>query len=248
MTTIYSDSNKNILIPQLKTSSWYDALANYTFPTTFVKLSDEEKQLLANGIHEGEEAQKAIHRLRGAMKVFFGNKFVFVDAAAPTDTERFKSKGGAVYSPESAWKFLALSEKVRNSILKGSSDHICIRPFRRMSKPKEFRLFIKDKKLLAMSQLWLIRHFRRLEGIKFRFWKKANAFFSEISWLLPAVTCTMDIYFTASGRILIVDFNNWGEPTSPLLFRDWNNDWEKNGGIKIIPPPLKIQGDVKVSF
>ncbi|HOK04757.1 MAG TPA: hypothetical protein P5270_02550 [Victivallales bacterium] len=232
----------------LKTSNWYKSLANYTFPTSFVKLSDNEKELLVNGIHEGEQITEAIHRLRGAMKVFFGNKFVFVDCAAPTDTERFRLKGGAVYSAESAWKYLALSEKVRKSIANGDSDHICVRPFRRMGKPKEFRLFIKDKKLLGMSQLWLIRHFKRLEGIKEKLWEMANTFFSEVSWLLPAVSCTMDIYFTASGRILIVDFNPWGEPVSPLLFRSWDNDWENNGKIKIIPPPIKIKGDVKISF
>ncbi len=244
MTTTFFEQN----IEKLKTSSWYNSLANYSFPTSFVKLNDEEKQLIIDGIYEGEKTLSVIHRLHGAMKVFFGSKFVFVDCAAPTDTERFKSKNGAVHSAESAWKFLVLSEKIKKSIASGQSDHICVRPYRRMGKPKEFRLFIRDKKLLGMSQLWLVRHFRRLESIKGRFWKKANEFFAEVSWLLPSVSCAVDIYFTSSGRILIVDINPWGGSTSPLMFRDWNHDWENDGGIKIIPPPIKVGGDVKVSF
>ncbi len=244
MTTTSSEINPDTF----KTSKWYDSLANYTFPTSFVKLTEEEKKLLVEGVSEGERTADAVRRLHGAMKVFFGNKFVFVDSAAPTDTERFAAKAGAVHSAESAWRFLALSEKVRRSVSEGRSDHVCVRPFRRMGRPKEFRLFIKDKKLLGMSQLWLTRHFRRLDGIKERFWRKANDFFAETGWLIPAVSCAVDIYFTASGRILVVDINPWGEPTSPLLFRSWDNDWEKNGGVKIIPPPIKIAGDVKVSF
>jgi len=239
-------SEQNLQV--FKTSAWYDSLANYTFPTSFMKLNEEDKKLIIEGVCEGESVQGAIHRLNGAMKIFFGSKFVSVDCAAPTDTERFESKYGAVISAESAWRFLALSEKVRKSVASGNSDHICVRPYRRMSRPKEFRLFIKDKKLVGMSQLWLTRHFRRLEGVKERFWKKASAFFGEVSWLLPTVSSAVDIYFTASGRILIVDINPWGDPTSPLMFRKWDHDWDNNGGVRIIPPPIKVSGDVKVSF
>jgi hypothetical protein len=213
-----------------------------------VKLSEEDKALLSDGVCEGERTLGIAARLKGAMKAFSGSKFVSVDCAAPTDTERFASKNGAVYSSESAWKYLALSEKVRKSVASGQSDHICVRPYRRMSHPREFRIFIKDKKLLGMSQLWLIRHFRRIEGRKDELWKKADAFFHETSWLFPMLTAAVDVYFTSSGRIMIVDINPWGEPTSPLLFKSWDHGWENAGGLRIIPPPIKIGGDVKVSF
>jgi hypothetical protein len=243
--TIFSDNSPQDVF---KTSFWYNSLSNYTFPTTFLKLSDEEKKLLSDGVSEGDKVAAVISRLNGAMKAFFGSKFVFLDRVAPTDTERFKLKNGAVYSAASAWKYLALSDKARNSIERGESDHICIRPYRRISRPREFRLFIKDKKLRGMSQLWLIRHFKRLEGRKEEYWARANSFFGELSWLLPCVSAAMDVYFTSSGRILIIDINPLGEPTSPLLFKSWEYDWEHGGGIKIIPPPIKINGDVQVSF
>ena len=125
MMTIFSE--------YFKASFWYNSLSNYTFPSVFVKLSEEDKALLSDGVCEGERTLGAAARLKGAMKAFSGSKFVSVDCAAPTDTERFASKNGAVYSAESAWKYLGLSEKVRKSVASGQSDHICVRPYRRMN-------------------------------------------------------------------------------------------------------------------
>lgn len=239
--------DKNIL-HLCRTASWYQELADHTFPTSFVKLSSEELQALADGSSEGDAADEVKQRLKLPMSSFPWNCFVFTDTVAPTDTERFKGKRGAVYSPNSAWRYLTESSKVRSAAANGDIEHICIRPFRRMSKPREFRLFIQGGELKAMSQYWLIRHFRRLEGRKDFFWKSAKNLIEKISWLLPAPEIVMDVYFTSRDQILIIDFNPWGEPTSPLLFRNWEQDWQGIPGIRLIAPPVKVGGDVNVSF
>ena len=61
-------------------------------------------------------------------------------------------------------------------------------------------------------------------------------------------TLVMDIYFTASGDILIIDLNPWGEPTDPLMLRSWDRDWSKPAGIVLMDPPTRISGDVNISF
>lgn len=231
-----------------RTTYWYPLLANYTFFTVFVKLHENEIQALANGEQDSQEAKDVISRMTIPMHNITGNCFVFTDSSAPTDTERFEKKRGAVFSAKSAWRFLALSEKVRAAAKDGKVSSVCIRPFRRMSKPREFRLFIYDGKLTGMSQYWLIRHFRRLEGPKQEYWEKAAKMVDEISWLLPVKNVVMDIYFTSSGKIIIIDLNTWGEPTDPLLFRTWQRNWAEVAGIKLITPPTKICGDVNVSF
>ena len=170
------------------------------------------------------------------------------DCCAPTDTERFELKRGAVFSPESTWKYLALSGKVRQAAAEGKAEYICLRPFRRMNRTREFRLFIRDGKLNAMSQYHLIRHFRRLEGVRNSFWEQAADFVDRIAWLLPLKTLVMDIYFTSSGKILIIDLNPWGEPTDPLLLQSWERDWSVPAGIVLMDPPTRIYGDVNVSF
>ncbi len=229
-------------------SIWYEALSAHTFPTTFVKLKPLEIQVLAEGGKDTKISEEIISRLRHPMKSYPGNCFVFTDFVAPTDTERFMNKGGAVFSPESAWKFLCMSDKVREFASSGYVEHICVRPFRRISRPREFRLFIYKGRLSAMSQYWLTRHYKRLEGIKKKLWEKADKFVNEISWLLPHHTLVMDVYFTSTGAILIIDLNIWGEPTNPLLLKTWENDWNTTLGIFTIPPPTMISGDINVSF
>ena len=231
-----------------KASEWYRSLGDHTFPATFIRLTESELTALAEGDIDGKAGREVEKRLQLPMNSYPGNCFVFVDTAAPTDTERFKGKRGAVHSPASAWRYLCKSEKVRAAVKSGDSDHICVRPFRRMSQPREFRLFIRDGKLNAMSQYWLIRHFRRLEGRKEFYWNKAQTLVEQISSLLPSPTLVMDIYFTSGNEILILDLNPWGEPTSPLMLKSWDRDWKEEAGIVLIAPPVKVSGDVNVSF
>ncbi len=231
-----------------KVSNWYLNLTNYTFPTSFLDLTSDEVKTIASGEYNNDISKNAIEKLRPLMKKVRGNAFVFADSAAPKDTERFSLKGGAVYSPESAWKVLLESNKIREAAKENEFDKICVRPFRRITKPREFRLFIYRGQLRAVSQYWLIRHYRRLAGITDSYWKELSKFVETISYLLPSQTTVMDVYITSRKKILIIDFNPWKLNTDPLLFRDWEQDWSKELGIKIIPPPTQISGDINVSF
>ncbi|MBR7107000.1 MAG: hypothetical protein IKC89_01160 [Lentisphaeria bacterium] len=244
-----SNKEEALTIPE-----WYRALDAYTFDTRFVKLSPEAVAALAAGADGGKKvdmdselSKTVIAELRKVMAELPGNCFVSVDSCAPTDTERFKHKGGAVYSAKSAWYYLVQSEKVAQAAAAGKVKFICVRPYRHISKAREFRLFIRGGKLCAMSQYNLIRHFRRLDGVQKKYWRLAEELVSRISWRLPAPDVVMDIYITSRQEIIIIDFNCWGEPTDPLLL-SWDADWDNVAGMHIIPAPTKISGSVKVSF
>ena len=211
-------------------------------------LQPEEIAVLKEGEKRGAAVKGLLPRLETAMSTFLYTRFVSVDLVAPTDTERFRLKRGAVRSARSAWNILAESEKVRQSAARGEVSCICIRPFRRMDVTREFRLFIRGGKLQAMSQYWLIRHFRRLVELRQTYWSKAEKFVNEIGPVLEQRDCAMDIYFTAGGRILIVDINPWGPPTDPLMLNSWDRDWNATSGCFIVPPPHTVSGDVNVSF
>ena len=99
-----------------------------------------------------------------------------------------------------------------------------------------------------MSQYNLNRHYRRLEGVRKRYWRLAEEFVQNIIWRIPVKTLVVDVYFTSSERFIIIDLNCWGKPTSPLLLKTWERDWSEVSGIHLIPPPTKISGEVKVSF
>ncbi len=230
-----------------KQSNWYSNFKEETFPTNFVELSENEITALANGDIDTEFAVSAIKKIKPFMKLI-GNRFVFADGIVATDTERFEKKRGAVHSAKSAWEILTESDRVKAAAKNKEFDKLCVRPFRRITKPREFRLFVHDGELKAMSQYWLIRHFRRLEGIKEHYWNAAVEFVNKISDKLPEKNIVIDIYFTSRKEILIIDFNEW-ENCDPRLLLDWKTqDWSKTTGIKLIPPPLQISGDVNVSF
>ena len=197
---------------------WYPKLSSNSFPAVFLTLKDAEIAALAAGETSGTVVAALIPRLKLALRTFSGSRFV------------------------------AESSKVRNAAAAGTVSCICVRPFRRMDVTREYRLFIREGKLLAMSQYWLIRHFRRLVKLKDAYWSKAEKFVNEIAPILEMRDCAMDIYFTASGKILIVDVNPWGPPTDPLMLNSWDRDWNNTSGCFIVPPPHTLSGDVNVSF
>ena len=232
---------------------WYTQLAAHTFITTFVPIPKDALELLKEGALDDLDEEERIdtmmiEELRQPMAEIPGNCFLSVDSCAPTDTERFRIKGGSVYSPRSAWRILRESEKVRNAARAGLVTSICLRPFRNMTPAREFRLFIVDGKLRGMSQYHLVRHFRRLEKVKENLWNRCQLFINAKSWRLPPGNLVMDVYFTANyDRIMIVDLNPWGGDTDPKLFK-WTEDWQAGPGLRVMPPPTEITGDVSVSF
>ena len=244
-------SNKFFRVPE-----WYMALSPYTWETKFVKLPEHMIAAFASGMDEDAakeflytaEGKSLMNELALPMSDIPGNAFAFVDTCAPTDTERFASKGGAVYSPRSALFYLLQSKKVAAAAAANEVEYICLRPFRNITKAREFRLFIFEGKLSAMSQYHLIRHFRRLEGVKERYWRMASGLVDEISWRLPVKTLVMDIYITSSDEILVIDLNPWGGDTDPLMLNTWERDWSVPAGIQLMEPPVEVSGDVKVSF
>ncbi|MEA4862895.1 MAG: hypothetical protein AB7F40_04695 [Victivallaceae bacterium] len=234
----------------LRAQNWYPALKHYTFKSSFLPLNPAEIAALAAGEETSDTARKVIARLKPMLKEVPGNSFVSVDCCAPTDTERFAGKRGAVFSARSAWTFLARSAKVREAAAAGMATCICVRPFRRMNVPREFRLFIVDGKLAAASQYHLVRHFRRLDGVREEYWKVLENFVKKIADKLTVPEVAMDVYITSGRDILVIDLNQFGPPTMPLLLRSWDQDWAAipEPKLKLMSPPVKISGEVKVSF
>ncbi len=231
---------------------WYAVLGEYAFPTRFVPVDPDLAKLIGTGdmeaILQNTLSYSMIAELKKVLEKVPGNCFACVDTCAPTDTERYAGKRGATYSAQSTFANLASSEKVREAARNGLVKNFCIRPFRRMTWPREFRLFIVDGELHAMSQYHLVRHYRRLEGVRTKYWQMAEKFVKKIADRLPDGKIVMDIYITSGNEILIIDFNLWGAPTDPLMLKTWDQDWNRTFGILLMAPPVQLNGDVNVSF
>ena len=237
----------------LSIPGWYPRLGAYAPFTTFVALPEDAVQYLASTERDKFEnartlEERMIELFRRPLEAFSGNVFVSVDTCAPTDTERFRDRYGAVHRAEQIWNILCASEKVRRSAARGEVSCVCLRPFHRMNVTREFRLFIRDRGLVAMSQYHLIRHFRRLEGVREKYWTIAAKLVGMVGWMLLVPDLVMDVYISSDDRIRIVDLNPWGSPTDPLLLRSWDRDWSVPAGLVLMDPPVKLSGKVDVSF
>ena len=82
---------------------WYPKLSSNSFPAVFLTLKDAEIAALAAGETSGAVVAALIPSLKLALRTFRGSRFVSVDSAAPTDTERFlQERGGSCREFESA--------------------------------------------------------------------------------------------------------------------------------------------------
>ena len=227
-------------------SQWYASFADMTFPTVFIRLHEEEKQLIINNDAPDKVKQQLMVRIERVIKALPRPCFVGVDTCSPDDAKDFHKKKSHA-SAKTVIPLLQGSAKVKAALQEGHSDSLVLRPYRRMDKTREFRLFIYEKQLSGMSQRHLERQFRRLEGRKDELWQKAQQFITQLSPFLEVSNVVIDVYLTSDGHMLIVDFNTW-EDCDPLLFKKWDRDWSESSGLKLMAAPIKMQGDVKVSF
>ena len=140
-----------------KISEWYPHLGHLTFPTVFIGLNNQERDALI----DGNKPSGLADRITRAVGSLPGSCVAGLDDCMPTDSATFQ-KSKAFKRGDLALKMFAESAKVKESLGAGSKT-ITIRPYRRMDKTREFRLFIKEGELKAVSQRNLERHFKRLE-------------------------------------------------------------------------------------
>jgi hypothetical protein len=225
-----------------KISEWYPFLGHLTFPTVFLALSSEECSVL----QENKALASLEERISRAIASLPGSCVVGVDSCMPTDSASFQ-KSKALKNGKLALKMLSESDKVKAALADGDKT-ITVRPYRRMDKTREFRLFVKGGDLKAMTQRNLERHFKRLEARRELYWQKGLDFIQEIKKYIAEKDYVVDIYFTSTADVMIVDFNSWGEPTLPLLMKTWDRDWASAEGLKLMAEPIQLGGDIKVSF
>ena len=228
-------------------SNWYLSLGNFSFPTVFIQFNDAEKSALLNKEKESAVAIKAIDKINYVINHLPGWCFMHADSCAPTDSVQFTQSDYSVKKGNVAWSILCESEKVRQAFKQSETERIALHPYRRIDRYREFRAFIFEGKLRAMSQRFTNKHIARLQGRKEEIWQLTKGLFNEIAAFLPESNIVVDLYLTATKRLMIIDMNKW-EASDPLLLKDWDQDWTEEKGLKLVPKPMRLSGDVSVSF
>ena len=190
-----------------KISEWYPFLGHLTFPTVFLALNSDE----CTAIKDSSSLASLEERITRAVASLPGSCVVGLDSCMPTDSANFQ-KGKSLKSGKLALKTFFESDKIKQALEAGEKT-ITVRPYRRMDRTREFRLFVKSGDLKAMSQRHLERHFKRLEARRELYWQKGLDFVQEIKKYINEQDYVVDIYFTSTADVMIIDFNSWGEPT-----------------------------------
>jgi len=235
----------------IKISDWYTTFADLSFPTVFIKLSKIEIDSIVNNL-SGEGKNSVYQRLTHAMTLLPRGVVLNADCCAPSDSSAFKRRR-ILHTPISSWKQLTTSDKVKKALSEGQSDTLCLRPYRRMDRAREFRLFIKDGKLLAASQYNLDKNYPKLRKRQDEIWSLFNHFFmTKLSPFLTQKEVVLDVYISGNNDVKIIDFNEWGGKTAPLLLRKWDQDFdqffETRHRLMLLASPVAMCGDVSVSF
>ena len=101
--------------------------------------------------------------------------------------------------------------------------------------------------LVGVSQRFLNRHHPRLEKRRADIWDRCETFVNEVATQLLVDDCALDVYLTSTARLMLISIGPWGEPTAPLLFREWDREWPGNE-VLLMPKPMRLRGDVSLSF
>ncbi|RMD74827.1 MAG: hypothetical protein D6820_15945 [Lentisphaerae bacterium] len=229
-------------------STWYPDIGSYSFPTVFLRLSRQHVEAIFNQDPEQPAAKDLIARCDYIIDHLPGSCFLHADTVAPDDAPAFKASEGAVHYGITAFTYLATSRKVHTALRQGETCRIGLRPYRRMDHSREFRLFIHNRRLFAMSQRFLKKHHPRLQRRAAEIWEQAQNFVNDIAPLLPLETLCVDVYLTSTVHFMILDLNPWGPPTDALLLRHWEHDLDNPLGLLLVKKPNRISGDITVSF
>jgi len=229
-------------------SDWYLSLAAYTFPTIFIELNDNEIKMFETSEFSSGNSKAIIRKIDHAVSILPGNSFIHADYCAPTDSSLFQKRKGAINSGKIGWDIITGSEKVKKAFVAGKTKRICLHSYRRMDHSREFRVFVKEKNSVAISQKDLSKHYPKLHKRHDFIKKKIQKFIKKICEFSSKNDVVVDLYLTSQDELMILDMNSWGEPTNPLLLRSWDRDWSKNAGLILVNKPEKLGGDVSVSF
>ncbi|KAL0480986.1 cell division cycle protein 123 [Acrasis kona] len=87
----------------------------------------------------------------------------------------------------------------------------------------EFRCFIREGELIAISQRDHQNYYKFLEDRIAEYREKLHVFWKQnVQTKFKLVNYVLDLYINRKGSVFIIDFNVYGHPTVPLLF-DWNS-------------------------
>lgn len=198
-------------------TKWNDALMERSIPTMFFPLTKEErgeyfKLMFSQGSTE-EEQKMFSHfkeKIASAFEVFKDGVFLRNDRRSPKDSELFYEDGiTPALTPEQAIAISLYSERtymdMKSAIDNGHLPVLVVRKWMTFDKEREFRCFVKEAKLIGITQYYHFEHYGWIDQNQDEIQRRIVSFFEEIKadLLLLTDSLVFDVYVGEEGTLLI---------------------------------------------
>lgn len=211
--------------------NWYEPLKAYTMPTSYFKITKSEiNQLLKllKGTADMTILAPFIARFNTFHRELDDNKvFVRLGSRSPKDIHSFEKGVSKIQDLLKIFtKSMMISEDLKLCDKINYEPYIFIRKWCSIKKACEFRVFVKDGKLVGISQYnyldtycYLVKETTR-DMIK----KQTERLLEKILPKINFNTFICDIEFKPTNSLpLLIEINHYGPLSDPCLF-----NWEKD--------------------
>jgi D123 protein len=234
--------------------SWPDELAALSIPHARVQLNAEEAKTLARApclwldrvtTLDPVGLQTLAAKLRQPIDGFSDGAFIRLGSASPKDSPLFRPNRGRARQAVMAIKLLQTSERMRADISRclelGYLPSVFVRQWLPLLAWQEFRCFMRDRRLVGISQLDCVNYVAHQEVLRAanRIEEAIKEFFLKFQACCHLDRVVFDVFVVpdseTEGRYQarLTEINPWGPGTDTCLFR-WGVSGDFDGSFRYL--------------
>lgn len=219
-------------------------LKEKTFPFSVFWLTEKDVENLINFRVDHEKNSLLLKKLEGFMREiseFSSPFFIKIGEVSPKDCY------WALEGINSAKKVLTIFSDSLRCIdhawsVKKSEGRVPIyfRPFMKLDKRYEFRVIVKDEKIIGISQYYFTTVYNYTASELLKLEERVRQFQAGIHSFVGKKSYVVDLYLEDPERTLIIEINPYWDYTDPCLFRHKPLD----GSIQVVKTEEDIPKDL----
>lgn len=207
--------------------NWYEELKDYTIKSSYFRLNQKEvNAMIEKGIgryYNNEEMRNIVVNIEKArIELNYSSLFVRLGSRSPKDidTMKYSTFISMLCDSGRVLEDLMLCSKVNYN------PYIFLRKNIRMEKRNEFRCFVKDNKLVGISQYFYRDRYYHIDddNVREHIIDGAERLLQKIIDKINLKDFVFDIYYRRDKDLpLLIELNPWSDWTDSCLF-DWATD------------------------
>jgi hypothetical protein len=197
--------------------------------TVLITLSKENCLAIHNVYREieiGEKLSEISIQINQTINDLGGSVFIKLGSRSPKDSFIGNVlKGFCCHNDKEVFDLLFDSERIMEDSYRyymNDGGYLVLREWKDIKKYEEFRCFVSDRKLEAISQYEYFNYFPKIVENKITIQNIILAKFQQIKDYIPS-DCILDIWVKNYKEAVVIELNPLGIDTDPCLF-SWN-EW-----------------------